>query len=358
MPTSSVAQKNLTSNKENKLRSKPMVNVLIPTHNRCNLLQRAVKSALAQSYDNLVVIVSDNASTDDTPHVMHDIVSSDTRVRYIRSAQNLGPIRNYRRCLDAATGTFCLTLNDDDFLLDGDFIANGVSLLRKYNAGLLIPDCIIGRWDSGKHVSNLLLPERIDGREFFFRFWDGSYHVPVISCIFDRVLALRCEPYTNDKIIFGDLELWLKMMLLTDVVYYSFPSVYYHLHDSNFVFTLSLDDHRVNIHFIDRVYEFAKTKSLRELDLSAWRSLMYRHYILWWVLQECVQRGIPAREFATFGAECGKSIGLSYTECLLTYLHKTSRKWRLPWQVITRVLGRRASKALLNSLLGNGSTIP
>jgi glycosyltransferase involved in cell wall biosynthesis len=337
---------------------KPLVDVLISTHNRCHLLEKAVRSALAQSYDNLVVIVSDNASTDETPHVMHDIVSSDTRVRYIRSAQNLRPIKNYRRCFDAATGSFCLTLNDDDLLLDRDFIANGVSLLRKYNAGLLVPDCIIGRWDSRKHVSNLLLPERIDGREFFFRFWDGSYQIPVISCIFDRTLAQRCKPYADDTILFSDLELWLKMMLLTDVVYYSFPSVYYHLHDSNAVFALSLDDHRANIHFIDRVYEFATTKSLQKPELSAWRSRMYRHYIFRWVLNGCVQRGIPAKEFATFGAECGESIGLSYTECLLKYRHKTSRKWRLTWQVITRVLGRRASKALLSSLIGNGSTVP
>lgn len=335
-----------------------MVNVLIPTYNRCGLLREAVKSALAQSYDNLVVIVSDNASTDETPNVMRDIVSSDSRVRYIRSAQNLGPVKNYRRCFDAATGSFCLFLNDDDLLLDRDFIANGVSLLRKYNAGLLVTDCIIGRWDSRKHVSNLLLPERIDGREFFLRFWNGSYQIPVISCIFDRALAQDCEPYTDDTILFSDLELWLKLMLLTDVVYYSFPSVYYHLHDSNIVFTLSLDDHRANIRFIDRVYEFAKTKSIRQPDLSAWRSRMYRHYILHWVLNECVQRGISAKEFAIFGAECGKSIRLSYKECLLTYCHQTSGKWQLAWRVITRVLGHGASKALLRSLIGNGSTVP
>lgn len=325
----------------------PLVNVLIATYNRCNLLEKAVRSALAQSYDNLMVIVSDNASTDDTPSVMHDIVSSDTRVRYIRSAQNLGPIKNYRKCFDAATGAYCVTLNDDDLLLDGDFIANGVSLLRKHNAGLLVTDCIIGRRNSRKHVSNLLLPERIDGREFFLRFWDGSYRIPVVSCIFDRTLAQGCEPYKNDAILYGDLELWLKMMLLTDVVYYPFPSVYYRFHDSNIVTSLSLDDHRTNIGFIDRVYEFALTRFLDAPDLVSWRSRMYRYYILTIVLNECIRRGAPASEFAAFGAECGQSIRISYAECLLVYHRRTSKKWR----AITRMLGHRTSKVVLNCLI-------
>jgi len=124
--------------------NRPFVSVLIPTYNRSGLLQKAVKSALAQSYDHLEVVVSDNASTDDTQNLMQDIVSSDVRVRYIRSPYNLGPIRNWRKSFDSATGKFCLVLCDDDFLLDIEYIANGVSLLERYNSGLLIADRIIG----------------------------------------------------------------------------------------------------------------------------------------------------------------------------------------------------------------------
>jgi len=137
------------------------------------------------------------------------------------------------------------------------------------------------------------------------------------------------------------------MMLLTDVVYYAFPSVYYHFHDSNIVTSISLDQHRANIRFIDRVYEFAMARSLQQADLSAWRSRMYKHYILNIVLNECIQRSIPATEFAAFGAECGKSIGLSYVECLNTYRSRTGRdRLSRKRRVIRKVTGKMLSRLL------------
>jgi len=95
--------------------SNVLVSILIPTFNRSHWLQNAVRSALHQSYDDLEVIVSDNASSDNTYEVMRDIVAGDRRVRYARNASNEGPIRNWRRCLELAHGRFCVILSDDDF---------------------------------------------------------------------------------------------------------------------------------------------------------------------------------------------------------------------------------------------------
>ena len=44
----------------------PLVTVGIPTYNRASALTRALESVLAQDYTNLEVVISDNASTDDT----------------------------------------------------------------------------------------------------------------------------------------------------------------------------------------------------------------------------------------------------------------------------------------------------
>ncbi len=48
---------------------RPLVSIGIPTYNRSGTLKRAVESALAQDHDRLEVIVSDNASSDDTVEV-------------------------------------------------------------------------------------------------------------------------------------------------------------------------------------------------------------------------------------------------------------------------------------------------
>src|SRR6185436_15663072 len=59
----------------------PVFSVVIPTYNRSDLLRQAVESVLAQTLDDLEVVVSDNHSTDDTRDVIAGF--DDPRVRYV-----------------------------------------------------------------------------------------------------------------------------------------------------------------------------------------------------------------------------------------------------------------------------------
>ena len=48
----------------------PKVSVLIPSYNQENVIEQTVMSALTQNYDNLEVVVSDDASVDGTPQIL------------------------------------------------------------------------------------------------------------------------------------------------------------------------------------------------------------------------------------------------------------------------------------------------
>lgn len=91
-----------------------LVTVGIPTHNRSGLLLRALRSVLAQTYANFEIIVSDDASSDDTPSRMREF--DDPRIVYLRLDRNVGIARNTNNCLDRASGELLLILNDDDEL--------------------------------------------------------------------------------------------------------------------------------------------------------------------------------------------------------------------------------------------------
>ena len=54
----------------------PLITICIPTRNRATLVGDAVKRVLAQSYSNIEVLVSDNASTDDTLATLRSITDS------------------------------------------------------------------------------------------------------------------------------------------------------------------------------------------------------------------------------------------------------------------------------------------
>lgn len=93
---------------------KPLVTVAIPTRNRANYLREAIRSALSQTYTALEVIVSDNASADNTQEVVNGF--SDPRIRYFRHETGLEMVSNWNYCLEQATGEFFLLLSDDDAL--------------------------------------------------------------------------------------------------------------------------------------------------------------------------------------------------------------------------------------------------
>jgi len=92
----------------------PKVTIGIPTMNRRGYLMLALESVLAQTYKNIEVIVSDNASTDDT--LEHLSTVTDARVRVLRQSQNIGMVKNFNVTLEAATGELFLLLSDDDIL--------------------------------------------------------------------------------------------------------------------------------------------------------------------------------------------------------------------------------------------------
>ena len=100
--------------------SRPRVTIGIPTYNRAaSLLPATIQSALAQTYPNLEIVVSDNCSTDDTETVVRRFGS---RVQYVRQSENLGLNGNLNACIDRASGDYVLLLHDDD-LIDEDFVS-------------------------------------------------------------------------------------------------------------------------------------------------------------------------------------------------------------------------------------------
>ncbi|MEX2541109.1 MAG: glycosyltransferase family A protein [Trueperaceae bacterium] len=100
----------------------PLVTIGISTYNRAgSYLWQALDSALAQTYRNVEVLVSDNCSTDHTEELVR--ARSAPRLRYVRQERNIGANPNFNFCLEEARGKYFLLLHDDD-RIDADFVAN------------------------------------------------------------------------------------------------------------------------------------------------------------------------------------------------------------------------------------------
>jgi len=90
----------------------PLVSVVIATYNRAHAVGRAIRSALAQTFDDFEIIVVDDGSADDTAEVVQRI--EDPRIRFLRHEGNLGPSAARNTGIRASRGTYVALLDSDD----------------------------------------------------------------------------------------------------------------------------------------------------------------------------------------------------------------------------------------------------
>ena len=90
----------------------PKVSVIVATHNRADLLPRAIDSVLAQRYGDYEIVIVDDCSSDDTQDVI--AVFSDTRIRSFRHDLNRGKSAAINTGIAHARGEYIGFLDDDD----------------------------------------------------------------------------------------------------------------------------------------------------------------------------------------------------------------------------------------------------
>lgn len=99
-----------------------LITIGVPTYNRAKSLERALQSIHGQSYERYSVIISDNASSDDTGSVARAFERSDERFSYYRQPANVGPTANIRDLLERASGEYFMWLADDDWMDSAEYL--------------------------------------------------------------------------------------------------------------------------------------------------------------------------------------------------------------------------------------------
>jgi glycosyltransferase domain-containing protein len=97
------------------IKDQPLVSLGLPTYNRPDLLFRALNSLTKQTYKNIDIIVSDNASTDPrVKEIVDGFAKHDKRIRYFRQETNIGPSKNFFFVLKQSAANYFMWVADDD----------------------------------------------------------------------------------------------------------------------------------------------------------------------------------------------------------------------------------------------------
>jgi len=108
-----------------------LVSIGIPTYNRPAELENILKIITGQTYRNIEIIISDNASSGDAvSQIANKYTQLDKRVKYYKQSQNIGILKNYLFVLQQSSGEYFTCFSDDDWR-SPEFIEELVGLLEK-----------------------------------------------------------------------------------------------------------------------------------------------------------------------------------------------------------------------------------
>ncbi len=191
----------------------PRVSICVPAYNHGRFLRAAIESALAQTWADLEVVVSDNCSTDETSDVVRAFAGRDTRVRYEPAPAHLGMAENFNRCLALARGEYVKYLCADD-ILEARCVERLVAALELHGAVLVA--CARYLVDESSHAIRSVA-------RFAERDWAGPGHEAARRCFFlgnligepTAVLFRRQDGREGFNVRYSqlvDLDLWLRLL--------------------------------------------------------------------------------------------------------------------------------------------------
>jgi glycosyltransferase involved in cell wall biosynthesis len=208
---------------DTKINDSDLVSVIIPSYNHGNYLARAIESVLAQTYQNLQIVVVDDGSTDNTKQVADGFPN----VVYVyQQNQGLSAARNTG--IDNSSGKYLLFLDADDWL-SIDALKKNIDILNAHPEAAFVSAGHVKINDDGKILEEV--KEDVNS-DHYLHLLQGNYigmHATVLYArwVFDKFrfdTTLRaCEDY----------DLYMKIARQYPVLHHPDIIAYYRIHGSN-----------------------------------------------------------------------------------------------------------------------------
>ena len=200
------------------------ISVIIPTHNRADILPRAIKSIQNQTRSVDEIIVVSDGSTDNTDEVVKEFAAKDDRIQLIE--YHPGHNGNYARNkgLEAATGQFIAFLDDDDEWLPRKTELQMDIFEKEPEVGLVYSrqNCIYT--DSGITYQTQPMYRGDLSKRIFIR---GEIGTPSQVMIRKSVLD-QTGPFDLELGALQDYDLWIRCCLVTKVDFVPEPCINYY----------------------------------------------------------------------------------------------------------------------------------
>lgn len=199
-----------------KVYKQPLVSICIPVYNAEKTVVNTLQSILNQTYQNLEIIIVDNASTDNTLNLIGKI--TDLRLAIYRNSVNIGAERNFSKCIELATGDYIAIFHADD-LYKSDMVQKQVQVfLEKPFIGAVFT--MANRINEHDEVTGeYKLPFELKNKDTYYfseiitsRLRNGNFLICPSAMVRSEIYK-ELAPFNVEK--FGtaaDLDMWLRIL--------------------------------------------------------------------------------------------------------------------------------------------------
>lgn len=179
----------------------PLVSVIMPAYNSAQFIRESINSVLTQTLDDWELIVVDDASVDDTPHVLDSFV--DSRIQILTQQRNQGAGVARQRALDQAQGRYIAFLDSDD-TWEPHKLETQVAALQENHASVCCS--AYQQMDAeGKHIGSIIPPRQITYEKLLTKNYIGN-----LTGMYDTVTIGKIDiPELRKR---QDYAMWLQVL--------------------------------------------------------------------------------------------------------------------------------------------------
>jgi glycosyltransferase involved in cell wall biosynthesis len=207
----------------------PQVSIVLPVYNRLRFLRRAVESAMSQTFTDWELIVADDGSDEETRAYLESI-ERPPRVRVLWLEHSGSPGKTRNAALAVARGHYVAFLDSDDYWAP-DKLEMQLPALR-HAAGY--------RWshsayepvdEAGRTIAMRWVPHQ---GAIFEQILRMEAYIAMPTVLAERSLVMEAGAFDPGQVQHGDYELWLRMILRSDILLVDRPLAYVRNHREHY----------------------------------------------------------------------------------------------------------------------------
>lgn len=185
----------------------PTVSVILPTYNRADILGDAVRSVLAQTYEDFELLIVDDASTDNTDDIVAEF--GDSRIQYLKHDINRGASAARNTGIEAARGSY-IAFQDSDDEWFSEKLAKQMSVFDRSSSEVGV--VYTGIWRTVNGEKRYLPYPAIDPKEGDIQdSIQRQNFIPVQVAVVRRECFERVGTFDEETPPIDDWDLWLRI---------------------------------------------------------------------------------------------------------------------------------------------------